>query len=50
MDIAAWLRDLGLERYAETFRDHEIDAEVLPELSDSDLESSAFRSAIARSC
>ena len=27
MDIAAWLHDLGLERYVQTFRDHEIDTE-----------------------
>jgi len=28
MDIAAWLRDLGLERYAPAFRDNDVDAEV----------------------
>ena len=38
MDIAAWLRSLGLERYEETFRDNEIDWEVLPELNEADLE------------
>ena len=32
MDIPAWLRGLGLERYEPTFRENEIDAEVLPEL------------------
>jgi hypothetical protein len=32
MDIAAWLRDLGLQRYAQAFRDNDIDAEVLPKL------------------
>src|SRR5215467_10379414 len=37
MDIAAWLRDLGLERYEPTFRENEIDAEVLPELTEADL-------------
>ena len=37
MDIAAWLRELGLERYQAAFRDNEIDAEVLPELTDSHL-------------
>ena len=37
MDIAAWLRDLGLERYEEAFRESEIDAAVLPELTDADL-------------
>jgi len=38
MDIAAWLRDLSLERYAEAFRDNAIELEVLPELSEADLE------------
>ena len=37
MDIAAWLRDLGLERYEPAFRENEIDAEVLPELTEADL-------------
>src|SRR5215471_13588396 len=38
MDIAAWLRGLSLERYAEAFRDNAIELEVLPELSEADLE------------
>jgi hypothetical protein len=29
MDVAAWLQDLGLERYVPAFRDNDIDAEVL---------------------
>ena len=37
MDIAAWLRGLGLERYEPAFRENEIDAEVLPDLTESDL-------------
>jgi class 3 adenylate cyclase/tetratricopeptide (TPR) repeat protein len=37
-DIAAWLRELGLERYEPTFRANDIDADVLPELSEADLE------------
>ena len=36
-DLAAWLRDLGLERYARAFRDAEVTPEVLPELTDVDL-------------
>ena len=36
MDIAAWLRGLGLEQYEQAFRDNAIDAEVLPELTDAD--------------
>jgi class 3 adenylate cyclase len=37
MDIAAWLGGLGLEAYAAAFRDNEIDAEVLPELTEAHL-------------
>ena len=38
MDVAAWLRGLSLERYAEAFRDNAIELEVLPELTEADLE------------
>jgi class 3 adenylate cyclase len=37
MDIGGWLRGLGLAQYEATFRESEIDAEVLPELTESDL-------------
>ena len=37
VDIAAWLRGLGLERYEQTFRDHELDGEVLARLTADDL-------------
>ena len=37
MDIAAWLRGLGLERYETAFRDNEIDWAVLPQLTADDL-------------
>ena len=37
MDVAAWLRGLGLEQYAPAFRDNDIDGEVLPELTSDDL-------------
>ena len=37
MDVAAWLRDLGLERYAQAFCDAEVTPEVLAELTDADL-------------
>ena len=37
MDVAAWLQDLGLERYGAAFRDNDIDAEVLPKLTAEDL-------------
>jgi class 3 adenylate cyclase len=37
MDIAAWLRGLGLERYEQAFRENEIELRVLPELTADDL-------------
>jgi len=37
MDIAVWLRGLGLERYERAFRDNEIDRETLPKLTAEDL-------------
>ena len=37
MDVAAWLRGLGLERYEPAFRDNEIDEGVLPSLTAEDL-------------
>jgi len=37
MDVGAWLRELGLERYATAFRENEITADVLPHLSAEDL-------------
>src|SRR4029077_12094471 len=37
MDIAAWLRGLGLERYEAAFRDNEIDWEALTKLTAEDL-------------
>src|ERR1700680_1355580 len=37
MDVAAWLRGLGLEQYAPAFRANDVDGEVLPELTAEDL-------------
>ncbi|MBR0939163.1 SAM domain-containing protein [Bradyrhizobium jicamae] len=37
MDIGEWLRSLGLERYEEAFRTNEIDATVLPRLTQENL-------------
>jgi SAM domain (Sterile alpha motif) len=37
VDIAAWLRELGLERYEEAFQDNEVDARSLPHLTAEDL-------------
>ena len=37
MDIGGWLRGLGLGQYEAMFRESEIDAEVLPDLTEHDL-------------
>jgi class 3 adenylate cyclase len=37
MEIGAWLRSLGLERYEPAFRENEIDWETLPKLTAEDL-------------
>ena len=37
MDIAAWLRSLGLERYEPAFRENDVDAGLLPRLTGEDL-------------
>ena len=38
MDVAVWLRGLGLEQYETLFRENDIDAEILSDLTDGDLE------------
>ena len=38
MDVASWLRDLGLERYEAAFRENDVSAEVLCHLTADDLE------------
>ena len=38
MDVADWLRELGLERYEATFRENDVNAEVLRDLTAEDLE------------
>lgn len=37
MDMAEWLRSLGLERYEQAFRENRIEADVLPGLTVEDL-------------
>src|SRR5258707_9398219 len=37
MDVAAWLRGLGLEQYEPAFRDNAVDGDVLPDLTAEDL-------------
>ena len=44
MDVAEWLRDLGLEQYAPAFRDNDIDGEVLRRLTGEDLRELGVRS------
>src|SRR3954447_11716640 len=38
VDVGVWLCTLGLGQYEQAFRDHDVDAEVLPELAEADLE------------
>ena len=38
MDVAQWLNSVGLGQYEALFREHEIDADVLPDLTEADLE------------
>src|SRR5262249_9795461 len=38
MDVGGWLRNLGLEQYEALFLASEIDADILPELTEIDLE------------
>src|SRR5262245_17296378 len=37
-DIALWLKNIGLEKYAEVFARHDVDLDVAPNLSEKDLE------------
>ena len=37
MDVLGWLRNLGLEQYEAIFRDNDIDASLLPTLTNEDL-------------
>jgi SAM domain (Sterile alpha motif) len=37
IDIAEWLHDLGMARYAEAFAENAVDSEVLPKLTSNDL-------------
>src|SRR5215472_403512 len=39
MDVADWLRKLGLEQYEPAFRENDVDAQVLPRLTAEDLTS-----------
>jgi hypothetical protein len=50
MDIGGWLRSLGLERYEAAFRENAIDADVLRDLTDQDLEKSVYYLEIVADC
>ncbi len=51
MDIAGWLRDLGLDRYEAAFRENDVNADILPKLTGDDLKDlGADRPASAWSC
>jgi predicted ATPase/class 3 adenylate cyclase len=38
MDVGSWLGSLGLDQYEELFKEHAIEADILPELTDQHLE------------
>ena len=38
MELSAWLETVGLGKYAEVFAENEVDFDILPQLTDSDLE------------
>ena len=42
MDVASWLRSLGLERYEAVLRENEIDESVLPDLTEDHLRELGF--------
>jgi hypothetical protein len=43
MDVGDWLQGLGLGQYLALFREHEIDADILPDLTEADLEKIGLR-------
>jgi hypothetical protein len=46
VDIEAWLRGLGLEKYIELFAANAVGLDVLPDLTDADLKELVNRSGI----
>jgi class 3 adenylate cyclase len=38
MDVGEWLKEIGLGQYESTFRAHDIDIDVLPDVTEADLE------------
>ena len=48
MDVAEWLRQLGLERYEPGFRENGVDADLLPSLTAEDLKDLGISREIGR--
>ncbi|MFL5289830.1 MAG: AAA family ATPase [Rhodopila sp.] len=44
MDVGEWLKSLGLEQYEAAFRENDVDAEMLPTLTDEELKNIGVRS------
>jgi SAM domain (Sterile alpha motif) len=42
MDVASWLRSLGLEQYEAVLRENEVDESVLPDLTEDHLRELGF--------
>ena len=41
-DVAAWLEDLGLGKYQKVFAENEVDFDILPKITEQDLEKLAI--------
>jgi hypothetical protein len=50
LDIDGWLRRIGLEQYAQTFRDNAIDTDVLRDLTDEHLRWGTAQAVEGRCC
>ena len=53
IDVAGWLRQLGLAQYEPAFRDNDVDGDVLPDLTAEDLikvHASALRNRLLVPC
>jgi hypothetical protein len=50
MDVAVWLRSLGLDKYEAAFRENEINEKVLPNLTAEDLKDMGVALATAACC
>jgi hypothetical protein len=46
MNVTEWLRNLGLERYASAFRENDVDAKLLPNLTADDLKDLGITSSV----